>query len=117
VGAAVGAGVGATTGAAAGRTADVQSTGSVTPIRLGVPLSPEKTAMLNQLASTSGPQFDRLYGQAQRMAHQEALALHSGYAQAGNDPGLRQFAASVVPHLEHHAADAQRLPGGTARRR
>ncbi|MFL4992252.1 MAG: DUF4142 domain-containing protein [Microvirga sp.] len=117
VGAAVGAGVGATTGAAAGRTADVQSTGSVTPIRLGMPLSPEKTAMLNQLASTSGPQFDRLYGQAQRMAHQEALALHSGYAQAGNDPSLRQFAASVVPHLEHHAADAQRLPGGTARRR
>jgi predicted outer membrane protein len=95
----------------------VQSTGSVTPIRLGMPLSPEKTAMLNQLASTSGPQFDRLYGQAQRMAHQEALALHSGYAQAGNDPSLRQFAASVVPHLEHHAADAQRLPGGTARRR
>ncbi len=117
VGAAVGAGIGATTGAAAGGAADVQATGSVTPIRLGVPLPPEKMAMLNQLASTSGPQFDRLYGQAQRMAHQEALALHSGYAQAGNDPSLRQFAASVVPHLEHHAADAQRLPGGTARRR
>lgn len=117
VGAAVGAGVGATTGAAAGRTADVQSTGSVTPIRLGMPLSPEKTAMLNQLAAASGPQFDRLYGQAQRTGHQEALALHSGYAQAGNDPGLRQFAASVVPHIEHHLADAQRLPGGQARRR
>lgn len=116
VGAAVGAGVGATTGAAAGRAGDVQATGSVTPIRLGVPLSPEKTAMLNQLAATSGPQFDRLYGQAQRTGHQEALALHSGYAQAGNDPGLRQFAASVVPHIEHHLADAQRLPGGTARR-
>ncbi|WP_114945776.1 DUF4142 domain-containing protein [Microvirga calopogonii] len=117
VGAAVGAGVGATTGAAAGTAADVQATGSVTPVRLGVPLPPDKMAMLNQLASTSGPQFDRLYGQAQRMAHQEALALHSGYAQAGNDPSLRQFAASVVPHLEHHAADAQRLPGGTTRRR
>jgi predicted outer membrane protein len=117
VGAAVGAGVGATTGAAAGRTADVQATGSITPIRLGVPLSPEKTAMLNQLASTSGPQFDRLYGQAQRMAHQEALALHSTYAQTGADPSLRQFAASVIPHLENHAADAQRLPGGTVSRR
>jgi predicted outer membrane protein len=117
VGAAVGAGVGATTGAAAGRTADVQATGSVTPIRLGVPLPPDKTAMLNQLASTSGPQFDRLYGQAQRMGHQEALALHSSYAQAGNDPSLRQFAASVVPHIEHHAMDAQRLPGGRVTRR
>jgi predicted outer membrane protein len=117
VGAAVGAGVGATTGAAAGRTVDVQATGSVTPIRLGVPMPPDKTAMLNQLASTSGPQFDRLYGQAQRMGHQEALALHSSYAQAGNDPSLRQFAASVVPHIEHHAMDAQRLPGGRVTRR
>ncbi|NBJ25226.1 DUF4142 domain-containing protein, partial [Microvirga arsenatis] len=117
VGAAVGAGVGATTGAAAGGAADVQATGSVTPIRLGVPMPPEKVAMLNQLASTSGPQFDRLYGQAQRMGHQEALALHAGYAQAGNDPALRQFAASVVPHIEHHLADARRLPGAAARRR
>jgi predicted outer membrane protein len=117
VGAAVGAGIGATTGSAAGAASDVQATGSVTPIRLGVPLSPEKTAMLNQLASTSGPQFDRLYGQAQRMSHQEALALHSTYAQAGNDPSLRQFAASVVPHIEHHLEDSQRLPGGTVSRR
>lgn len=116
VGAAVGAGVGATTGAAAGA-AEVQSTGSVTPVRVGVTLSPEKTAMLNQLASTSGPQFDRLYGQYQRAAHQEALNLHATYAQAGGDPSLRQFAASVVPHIEHHAAEARRLPGGTASRR
>ena len=118
VGAAVGAGIGAAAGATAGAAAgDIQATGSVTPIRLGVPLSPEKTAMLNQLASTSGPQFDRLYGQAQRMGHQEALALHTSYAQAGNDPSLRQFAASVVPHIEHHLEDSQRLPGGTVSRR
>jgi predicted outer membrane protein len=117
VGAAVGAGVGATTGAAAGAAADVQATGSVAPLRLGVPLSPDKTAMLNQLASTSGPQFDRLYGQYQRAGHQEALALHENYAQAGGDPTLRQFAASVVPHIEQHLAEARRLPGGTGIRR
>jgi predicted outer membrane protein len=118
VGAAVGAGVGATTGAAAGAgAADVQATGSIAPVRVGVPLTPEKTAMLNQLASASGSQFDRLYGQYQRMAHQEALNLHSSYAQSGSDPSLRQFAASVVPHIEHHLAETRRLPGGTARRR
>jgi predicted outer membrane protein len=114
VGAAVGAGVGATTGGVAGAAGEVQATGSV---QTAVPMSADKAAMLNQLASTSGPQFDRLYGQAQRMAHQEALALHSSYAQAGTDPSLRQFAASVVPHIEHHAAEARRLPGATARRR
>lgn len=113
VGAAVGAGVGATTGAAA----DIGSTGSVNQVRVGVPLSPEKTAMLNQLASTSGAQFDRLYGQYQRMSHQEALNLHATYAQAGGDPSLRQFAASVVPHIEHHLEETRRLPGATASRR
>jgi predicted outer membrane protein len=115
VGAAVGAGIGATAGAATSR--DVQATGAISPMQLPVQLDAEKSAMLNQMASTSGPQFDRLYGQAQRMGHQQALALHQTYAQAGTDPALRQFAASVVPHIEHHAMEARRLPGGTAARR
>jgi len=114
VGAAVGAGVGATTGGAAGRAADVQATGSITaaPIRLPVQLDAEKTQMLNQLASTTGPQFDRLYGRYQRAAHQETLALYEQYAQTGTDPALVTYARSVIPHLEHHLADARRLPGG-----
>lgn len=117
VGAAVGAGVGAATGAVASSATEVQSTGSIRPVQVGIPLNPEKTAMLNQLASTSGAQFDRLYGQYQRTGHQEALALHSNYAQSGGDPSLRQFAASVVPHIEQHMAEARRLPGGSVSRR
>ena len=68
-------------------------------------------AMLNQLGAASGPQFDRLYGQMMVMSHQEALALHGSYAQAGTDPALRTFAASVTPHIRHHLATARRLPG------
>jgi predicted outer membrane protein len=114
VGAAVGAGIGATTGATAGAAAD--STGAVgTPIRTAVPLDARKAAMLNQLASTSGPQFDRLYGQAQRMAHQEALAVYTAYAQNGRDPAMVQYTQSVIPHLQQHAAAARRLPGGGSR--
>jgi len=118
VGAAVGAGIGATAGATAGAARDVQATGAISgPMQLPVQLDAEKSAMLNQMASTSGPQFDRLYGQAQRMGHQQALAMYQSYAQAGTDPALRQFAASVVPHLEHHAAEASRLPGAAPARR
>jgi putative membrane protein len=76
------------------------------------PLDARHAAMLNQLASVSGPQFDRLYGQMMVQSHGEALALHSGYAQAGADPALRTFAAQVVPHIRHHLATARRLPGG-----
>jgi predicted outer membrane protein len=114
VGAAVGADIGATTGATAGAAAE--STGAVgTPIRTAVPLDARKAAMLNQLASTSGPQFDRLYGQAQRMAHQEALAVYTAYAQNGRDPAMVQYTQSVIPHLQQHAAAARRLPGGGSR--
>ena len=73
------------------------------------PLAARHAAMLNQLARASGAQFDRLYAQMQVMAHQEALALHGGYAQAGSDPALRTFAASVTPHIQQHLATARRL--------
>ena len=109
VGAVVGAGVGATTGATAGA---VQTTGSVAaPVRTAVPLDARKQAMLAQLASTSGPAFDRLYGQMQRMAHQEALAMYTAYSQNGADPAMVTFARSVIPHLQNHLALASRLPG------
>ena len=68
-------------------------------------------AMLNQLASASGSQFDRLYGQMMVNSHREALALHSSYARAGADPALRGFAQQVTPHIQHHLAVARRLPG------
>jgi predicted outer membrane protein len=74
-------------------------------------LDSRHAAMLSQLASASGPQFDRLYGQMMVASHREALALHGGYAQAGADPALRTFAAQVTPHIQHHLVIARRLPG------
>jgi predicted outer membrane protein len=113
VGAAVGAGVGAAAGATAGA-ADV--TGSVgAPVQTALPLDARKAAMLNQLASTTGSRFDRLYGQMQRQSHQEAVALFATYAQSGQDPAMVTFAQQALPHLQHHLAEAQRLPGGRSR--
>ena len=76
---------------------------------MGATLDDRHAAMLNQLAAASGPQFDRLYARMQVMAHQEALALHGSYAQAGTDPGLRTFASQVTPHIRNHLAIARRL--------
>ncbi|MGO4571392.1 DUF4142 domain-containing protein [Microvirga sp. 2TAF3] len=96
---------------------DVVATGTITPIApMPVQLDAEKSQMLNELASTSGPQFDRLYGRYQRAAHQETLALYQEYAQNGSDPALVQYSRSVLPHLEHHLAETRRLPGATGRR-
>jgi predicted outer membrane protein len=108
VGAAVGAGIGGAAGAAADTTGAVAA-----PIQVATPLDARKSAMLNELAAASGSRFDRLYGQAQRMAHQEALGLFTAYAQSGSDPQMVAFAQSVIPHLEQHLAAARRLPGGS----
>jgi predicted outer membrane protein len=104
-GAAVGAGVGAGAGAAGAPT----TTGST-----AVPaLDARHAAMLEQLAGARGRQFDRLYGDMQRAAHREAVAMFTAYAQQGTDPAMRTFAQQALPHLQRHLARAQRLPGAS----
>lgn len=110
VGAAVGAGIGSAAGATTGAAA-------AAPIQSAVPLDARHAAMLNELSALEGPAFDRAYGQMQRMAHQEALAMYVAYAQGGTDPALRTYAQQVIPHLQQHAAEARRLPGGAVARR
>ncbi len=110
-GALVGAGVGAASGTAAAASAD--ATGSVSgqaPIVVAQ-LDARRAAMVAQLQGLQGPAFDQVYGQMQFMSHQEALALHASYAQAGTDPNMRAFAQQTVPVIEQHLGMAQRLPG------
>ena len=82
---------------------------------LGLPpppqmLAPHHQQMLDQLRATPPHEFDSAYKQAQIMAHQEALTLHRNYAQQGDVPQLRDFAARVVPAIEMHYSQAQGLP-------
>jgi putative membrane protein len=65
-------------------------------------LDPRRQSMLDQLKSASGPQFDQLYVQQQKAAHQEALALHQGYAQGGDKAPLRAAAQQITPVVQHH---------------
>lgn len=69
------------------------------------PLDAKRQAMLDQLQRASGAEFDRLFLQQQAMAHQEALALHKGYAANGDVPALKSVAAEasgvVGQHLQH----------------
>jgi predicted outer membrane protein len=107
IGAAVGAGVGAATGTTVGA-----ASAAAAPIRTVVPLNPQQSAMLNQLAATSGPRFDSLYGRFQVMAHQQALALNNANLQSPEtDFPLKRFSQQVIPSLQQHLAMASGLPG------
>jgi putative membrane protein len=82
------------------KTAAASANVTVTPT-----LDAEKQGMLDQLKAASGAEFDRLYIQQQKTAHQKALALLQSYASGGDNPALKSFAskgATVVQgHIEH----------------
>ena len=60
------------------------------------------TRNIAALKAARGPSRDVLYISQQKIAHQNALSLHQGYAQAGTAPALKQVAASIAPTVQHH---------------
>jgi len=65
--------------------------------------------MMTQLQSASGADFDRMYIDQQRQAHQMALALHQTFAEQGDTPQLQEVARTAVPIIEQHMTEAQGL--------
>jgi putative membrane protein len=61
-------------------------------------------------ASANVGAFDRLYIGQQRLAHQQALALHGNYAARGDTPALRTVAGAAAPIVRQHLEQAQALP-------
>ena len=68
-------------------------------------LDAEKQGMLDQLKAASGADFDRLYVEQQKTAHQKALDLLKNYSSGGDNEALKAFAtktsAAVKGHLDH----------------
>lgn len=73
-------------------------------------LEPKQRAMIEQLGRLDGAAFDAAYLRQQRRAHDEALALHSGYARDGDNPALRDTAAKAVPIIQRHIEQLRSMP-------
>jgi putative membrane protein len=76
-------------------------------------LDQRRQGMLDNLKGATDAAFDTAYLNQQVAAHQEALTLMKGYADHGNDAGLKAGAAKAVPKIEGHLADAQKLQAAT----
>jgi putative membrane protein len=74
-------------------------------------LDARHAAMLEQLRATPEGNFDAAYMTMQDQAHEEAVALFSGYASNGDDPALRNFAARTLPTLQTHARMGEQITG------
>ncbi|MCG6206398.1 DUF4142 domain-containing protein [Rhodopseudomonas sp. HC1] len=67
----------------------------------------------DQLNNARGEDFHALYASQQVAAHKDAIALFQRYAQDGDLPELKDWAAKTLPALNHHLEMAQKLTGPT----
>ena len=73
-------------------------------------VSPMRRKQLDGLGELAGEAFDLRYVQQVAIADQEAAVLLFESASSAADPGLRAWAAKVLPMLRAHLAAARELP-------
>jgi putative membrane protein len=76
-----------------------------------IPAEPDKkrVEMLKALTDAKPEEFDALYIKQQVKAHAKADKLFDAYAERGDNPALKQFAANTLPVIKQHLKDAQKL--------
>jgi putative membrane protein len=77
-------------------------------------LTADKAARLSALQAAGPTQFDAMYLREQVAGHQEALALHTAYAQNGDTAALRAAATKTAPIVRSHLERAQTLAAAAA---
>jgi putative membrane protein len=73
-----------------------------------------RKGLIDNLRAASGADFDRAYMDQQVAAHEEALRLLNGYAQDGENAGLKAFAAKTAPIVQGHLDKARGLQTAAA---
>ena len=73
-------------------------------------LDAEHQALLNEINSKTGTDFDRTYSEHMNMGHTKALALFEA-ASKSPDPQRAEYAKQALPTLQEHKKLAEKLPG------
>lgn len=87
-----------------------QAAGETVPMEM----DERRQGLLDNLRAAQGAEFDRVFADQQVAAHQEALTLHRGYADSGENTELQAFARDLVPKLEAHLEMARNLQSAQA---
>ena len=93
----------------AGTTAQLMAAAKEASLGNPANIQGRQVSMLKALRSTPKAKRERAYVDQQVMSHQEALALHEGFAAQGDNPGLRSVAQGAVPIVRAHLAEIQRI--------
>lgn len=72
-------------------------------------LDARRTGMIDNLAAAATGDFDKAYLEQQVAAHEEAIALHSGFSNETDETQLSNHARSVLPKIRAHLEKAREL--------
>ena len=72
-------------------------------------LDQRRNGFLDNLKQATDANFDKAYIDQQVNAHEEALTLVKGYADAGDDAGLKAGAAKAAPKVQMHLDKAKAI--------
>jgi putative membrane protein len=72
-------------------------------------MSSAQKSMLDDLKGRKGDDLSDQYVDDQVSAHKEAVSLFQRYADGGDNPELKAWAAKTLPELKHHLEMAQAL--------
>lgn len=84
--------------------------------RINLPTMPSDAQqhMMSQLQGLTGTTFDQTYLDQQVALHRYAVDLYRNEAKQGTDADVKALAARVLPTLEQHLGEAERLGGHAA---
>ncbi len=77
-------------------------------------LDDRRAGMIANLKSAPAAEFDKVYLDQQVAAHEEALSVMKSFADDGEQPQLKAFAAETAPKIQQHYDHARKLDEGNA---
>ena len=72
-------------------------------------LDERRKGLIDNLNAASPADFDGVYLSQQEAAHDEALTLLKGYAEGGDDAGLKTVATGAIPKVQAHLEKVKAL--------
>lgn len=72
-------------------------------------LDERRKGLIDNLNAAGPADFDKVYLSQQEAAHNEAVTLMQGYADHGDDAGLKAGAAKALPKIKAHLSHVQGL--------
>ena len=72
-------------------------------------LDQRRKGMIDNLNAAGAADFDQAYLSQQEAAHEETLILLKGYADGGDDAGLKAIAVGAIPKVQAHLEQVREL--------